>query len=159
VRRYIGNSTPSSTSMQVVLQLLFFTRHSYRRRRSQPHIHERTLTPMNTRTHTLPYAAITCLAFNRPWWEISSISVSTFLDHFLFQFLDQSLVRNGDRWWCSTNVRLDKINATLSALMDLYIHPLYILVTKILFSILNSPASIYPLYHPLSTVWLTCHFI
>jgi hypothetical protein len=35
-------------------------------------------------------------------------------------------------------------------LMDLYIHPLYVLVRKILSSILNSPALIHPLYHPLS---------
>jgi hypothetical protein len=53
----------------------------------------------------------------------------------------------------------------LSALMDLYIHPLYVLVSKILFSILNilnSPAPIHPLYHPLSTISTvgpTCHFI
>jgi hypothetical protein len=50
----------------------------------------------------------------------------------------------------------------LSTLMDLYIHPLYVLVSKILFSILNSPAPIHPLYHPLftlSTVGPTCHFI
>jgi hypothetical protein len=40
----------------------------------------------------------------------------------------------------------------LSALMDLYIHPLYVLVSKILSSILNSPAPIHPLYHPLSTI-------
>jgi hypothetical protein len=44
----------------------------------------------------------------------------------------------------------------LSALMDLYIHPLYILVTKILSSILNSSALIHPLYYLLSTVGLTC---
>jgi hypothetical protein len=50
----------------------------------------------------------------------------------------------------------------LPALMDLYIHPLYILVSKILSSILNSSAPIHPLYHPLSTlstVGPTCHFI
>jgi hypothetical protein len=50
----------------------------------------------------------------------------------------------------------------LSVLMDLYIHPLYVLVSKILSSILNFPAPIYPLYHPLSTlstVEPTCHFI
>jgi hypothetical protein len=50
----------------------------------------------------------------------------------------------------------------LPALMDLYIHPLYVLVSKILSSILNSPALIHPLYHPLSTlstVGPTCHFI
>jgi hypothetical protein len=50
----------------------------------------------------------------------------------------------------------------LPALMDLYIHPLYVLVSKILSSILNSPAPIHPLYHPLSTlstVGPTCHFI
>jgi hypothetical protein len=47
--------------------------------------------------------------------------------------------------------------------MDLYIHPLYVLVSKILSSILNSLAPIHPLYHLLSTlstvVGLTCHFI
>jgi hypothetical protein len=50
----------------------------------------------------------------------------------------------------------------LSALMDLYIHPLYVLFSKILSSILNSPAPIYHLYHPLSTlstVGSTYHFI
>jgi hypothetical protein len=47
----------------------------------------------------------------------------------------------------------------LSALMILYFHPLYILVIKIISSILISPAPIHPLYHPLSTVRLTCHFI
>jgi hypothetical protein len=55
-----------------------------------------------------------------------------------------------------------KIRLRLSALMDLYIHPLYVLVSKILSSILNSSASIHPLYHPLSTlstVGFTCHFI
>jgi hypothetical protein len=39
----------------------------------------------------------------------------------------------------------------LSALIDLYIHPLKGPVIKILSSIPNSPASIHPLYHPLST--------
>jgi hypothetical protein len=50
----------------------------------------------------------------------------------------------------------------LSALMDLYIHPLYVLVGKILSSIFNSLAPIHHLYHhlsTLSTVGLTCHFI
>jgi hypothetical protein len=50
----------------------------------------------------------------------------------------------------------------LFALIDLYIHPLYVLVSKILSSILNSPALIYSLYHPLSTLSTmgpTCHFI
>jgi hypothetical protein len=47
----------------------------------------------------------------------------------------------------------------LSTVMGLYIHPLYVLVSKILFSILNFSAPIHPLYHPLSTVRLTCHFI
>jgi hypothetical protein len=40
----------------------------------------------------------------------------------------------------------------LFALMNLYIHPLYVLVIKILSFISNSPALIHPLYHPLSTV-------
>jgi hypothetical protein len=50
----------------------------------------------------------------------------------------------------------------LPALMDLYINPLYVLVSKILSSILKSPALIHPLYHPLSTlstVGPTCYFI
>jgi hypothetical protein len=50
----------------------------------------------------------------------------------------------------------------LSALMNLYIHPLYVLVSKILSFILNSPTPIHPLYHPLSTLSTlgpTCHFI
>jgi hypothetical protein len=41
---------------------------------------------------------------------------------------------------------------SLSVLMDLYIHPLYVLVSKILLSILNSSAPIHPLYYPLSTL-------
>jgi hypothetical protein len=40
----------------------------------------------------------------------------------------------------------------LPILMDLYIHPLYVLVSKILSSILNSLAPIHLLYHPLSTL-------
>jgi hypothetical protein len=50
----------------------------------------------------------------------------------------------------------------LPAPMNLYIHPLYVLVSKILSSILNSSALIHPIYHPLSTlstVGPTCHFI
>jgi hypothetical protein len=47
----------------------------------------------------------------------------------------------------------------LSVVMDLYIHPLYILVIKILSSIFNSSAPIHPLYHSLSTVGLIYHFI
>jgi hypothetical protein len=46
----------------------------------------------------------------------------------------------------------------LSTLMDLYIHPLYVLVSKILSSILNSPAPIHRL-STLSTVGPNCHFI
>jgi hypothetical protein len=56
----------------------------------------------------------------------------------------------------------DVAHLRLSALMDLYIHPLYVLVSKILSSILNSLAPIHPLYHPLSTLSImgpTCHFI
>jgi hypothetical protein len=47
-------------------------------------------------------------------------------------------------------------------LSALYIHLLYVLVSKILSSILNSLALIHPLYHPLSTLSIvgpTCHFI
>jgi hypothetical protein len=50
----------------------------------------------------------------------------------------------------------------LPTLIDLYIHPLYVLVSKILSSILNSLVPIHPLYHPLSTlstVGPTYHFI
>jgi hypothetical protein len=46
----------------------------------------------------------------------------------------------------------------LFALMDLYIHPPYVLVSKILSSIINSLVPIHPLYHPLSTVGPTYHF-
>jgi hypothetical protein len=45
---------------------------------------------------------------------------------------------------------------------DLYIHLLYVLVSKIFSSILNSYAHIHHLYHPLSTLFTvgpTCHFI
>jgi hypothetical protein len=55
--------------------------------------------------------------------------------------------------------KLKAVTIRLSALMHLYIHPLYVLVSKILFSILNSSAHIHPLYHPLSTVGPTYHFI
>jgi hypothetical protein len=41
--------------------------------------------------------------------------------------------------------------------MDLYIHSLYVLVSKILSSILNSFTPIHPLYHPLSTPTLLQH--
>jgi hypothetical protein len=44
----------------------------------------------------------------------------------------------------------------------LYIYPLYVIVSKIFFSILNSSAPIHSLYHPLftlSTIGPTCHFI
>jgi hypothetical protein len=56
----------------------------------------------------------------------------------------------------------EDVAKTLPALMDFYIHPLYVLVSKIISSILNSPAPIHPLYHHLSTlspVWPTCQFI
>jgi hypothetical protein len=48
------------------------------------------------------------------------------------------------------------------AFIDLYIHPLYVLVNKILSFILNSTISIHSLYHPLSTLSIVgsiCHFI
>jgi hypothetical protein len=48
--------------------------------------------------------------------------------------------------------KLLEVALRLSALMDLYIHPLYCLVIKILSSILIYPVSIHHLYHPLSTV-------
>jgi hypothetical protein len=77
-----------------------------------------------------------------------------------------SILRNA----CKKSVRVQGIVVDycnqkcirLPALMDLYIHPLYVLVSKILSSILNSPAPIHPLYHPLSTlstVGPTYHFI
>jgi hypothetical protein len=47
----------------------------------------------------------------------------------------------------------------LSALTILYFHSLYILVIKILSYILNSSAPIHSLYHPLSTMGSTYHFI
>jgi hypothetical protein len=55
-----------------------------------------------------------------------------------------------------------RVAIRLPALIDLYIHPLYVLVSKILSSILNSFALIHPLYHSLftlSTVGPTYHFI
>jgi hypothetical protein len=61
-----------------------------------------------------------------------------------------------------TTSRAATTSARLLVLMELYIHPLYVLVSKIFSSILNSSAPIHPLYHPLSTlstVELTCHFI
>jgi hypothetical protein len=55
-------------------------------------------------------------------------------------------------------IRVTNQPLRLPALMDLYIHPLYVLISKILSSILNSFALIHPL-SILSTVGLTCHFI
>jgi hypothetical protein len=63
---------------------------------------------------------------------------------------------------CAHTGGLQPTKGHCPALMDLYIHPLYVLVSKILSSILNSSAPIHPLYHPLSTlstVELICHFI
>jgi hypothetical protein len=63
------------------------------------------------------------------------------------------------RVWCQFSGRF---RFQTTALMDLYIHPLYILISKILSSILNSPAPIHPLYYPLSTLSTlgpTYHFI
>jgi hypothetical protein len=60
------------------------------------------------------------------------------------------------------NRRQQRNQLRLSTLIDLYIHPLYVLVSKILSSILNSPVLIHHLYHPistLSTVRPTCYFI
>jgi hypothetical protein len=64
-------------------------------------------------------------------------------------------------WGCTPRTCVGEA-LRLSALMHLYIHPLYVLVSKIISSILNSPALIHPLYHPLSTlstVGPTYHFI
>jgi hypothetical protein len=66
------------------------------------------------------------------------------------------------RFLCELQTLLLNRYLRLSALIDLYIHPLYVLISKILSSILNSPAPIHPLYHPLSTISTvgpTCHFI
>jgi hypothetical protein len=41
----------------------------------------------------------------------------------------------------------------LSALMDLYIHPLYVLVSKILSSILPHPSILYIIFYPLYLLW------
>jgi hypothetical protein len=62
----------------------------------------------------------------------------------------------------SLRVGLGSPMIRLPALLDLYIHPLYVLVSKIPSSILNSSALIHPLYHHLSTLSTmepTCHFI
>jgi hypothetical protein len=58
-------------------------------------------------------------------------------------------------WWRQVDVlgrgrRMGGIS--LPVLMDLYIYPLYVLVSKIFSSILNSLAPIHHLYHPLSTL-------
>jgi hypothetical protein len=47
----------------------------------------------------------------------------------------------------------------LSTLVILYIHPLKVIFRPSHHKIYNFPASIHPLYHPLSTVGPTCHFI
>jgi hypothetical protein len=62
----------------------------------------------------------------------------------------------------STPTRCVREALRLPVLMDLYIYLLYVLVNKILSSILNSFAPIHPLYHSLSTLSIvgpTCHFI
>jgi hypothetical protein len=51
---------------------------------------------------------------------------------------------------CKCGGRIDRLR--LPALMDLYIHPLYVLVSKILSSILNSPA-LYIILYPLYALW------
>jgi senataxin len=78
---------------------------------------------------------------------------------------------SGPRWWQHEDSGRSRFHqilqrlsscSRLSALMDIYIHSLYVIVSKIISSILNSPAPIYPLYHPLSTlstVGPTSHFI
>jgi hypothetical protein len=48
---------------------------------------------------------------------------------------------------------------TAGSLMDLYIHPLKGILHPSHHKIYSFPASIHPLYHPLSTVRPTCHFI
>jgi hypothetical protein len=63
---------------------------------------------------------------------------------------------NTDKEYLGTNTNR---GIRLSALMDLYIRPLYILVIKIPSSISNSSALILPLYHPLYIVGPTYHFI
>jgi hypothetical protein len=47
----------------------------------------------------------------------------------------------------------------LSVLIDLYIHPLKGIFHPSHYKIYSFPASIHPLYHPLSTVGPTYHFI
>jgi hypothetical protein len=74
----------------------------------------------------------------------------------------QGLGSLGQRWWERETQEGERYAVRLPALMDLYIHSLYVLVSKIFSSILNSPAPIHPLYHPLSTLFTvgpTCHFI
>jgi hypothetical protein len=53
---------------------------------------------------------------------------------------------------CTSIPHMQADSLRLSALMDLYIHPLYVLVSEVLSSILNSPAPIHHLYHHLSTL-------
>jgi hypothetical protein len=75
----------------------------------------------------------------------------------------RTLARRRRRYAChGRSGRAVAGSTRLPALMDLYIHPLYVLVNKILSCILNSFAPIHHLYHhlsPLSTVGSTCHFI
>jgi hypothetical protein len=47
----------------------------------------------------------------------------------------------------------------LSTLMDLYIHSLKEIFHPSHYKIYNFPVSIHPLYHPLSTMGPTCHFV
>jgi hypothetical protein len=58
-----------------------------------------------------------------------------------------------------TTIDVEAARALTLPVLDLYIHPLYVLVSKILSSILNSTTPIHHLYHPLSTMGPTCHFI
>jgi hypothetical protein len=73
--------------------------------------------------------------------------------------MDMSFKYFGDRMRRILNSLNYEVNVIkqlrLPALMDLYIHPLYVLVSKILYSILNSlvPSILYIILYPLYSLW------
>jgi hypothetical protein len=91
-----------------------------------------------------------CCTAECRWWAVGSLHAIN-VHRSVARVLLLADVTSGTPW-----------ATCISALMDLYIYPLYVLVSKIFSSILNSSAPIHPLYHPLSTlstVGPTYHFI
>jgi hypothetical protein len=87
-------------------------------------------------------------------WNASHFFMSNFLEALIEQWIKCRLVISFAKVR-SPNLILRVPVLRLPALMDLYIHPLYVLVSKILFSILNSsaPSILYIILYPLYPLW------